>query len=111
MFLLPKVLLMERNSFAVRRNASGRSASEPVENGVLDHSTVTQMLGDDPFEEFGGHVGVPDALRIDGDNRPLFTDAKARRFGPFDAIRVEEEIFALEQPGELTVNGATATVG
>jgi hypothetical protein len=82
-----------------------------VKNGLFDHPTVTEMLGDDPFEEFGRHVGVPDTLRIDGDNRPLFADAKARRFGSFDTIGIKQEILTLEEPGELTVNGAAATLG
>jgi hypothetical protein len=82
-----------------------------MEDRLFDHPAVPQMLGNDAFEEFRRDIGVPDALRIDGHNRPAFTYAEAGCFGSLDAIRVEEEIFALKEPGQLAVNGAAATVG
>lgn len=82
-----------------------------MENGLPDHPAIAQMLGDDPFEELRRDISVPDALWIYGDNWPAFTYAETGRFGSLDAIGVEEEVFALEEPGELTVNGATATIG
>ena len=82
-----------------------------MKDGLLDHLAVAQMLSHDPFEEVRCDIGIPDALGIDGPNRALFTDAKAWRFGSLDAIRIKQEIFALEKPGKLTVDGPAATVG
>jgi hypothetical protein len=74
-----------------------------VEDGLLYHSAVAQMLDDDSLEERGGNAGVPDALGIDDDDRTAGADAEARSLAALDAARAEEKAFALEKACEMRI--------
>jgi hypothetical protein len=66
-----------------------------MKNGFLDHSAVFQVLDDDPLQKLGRNSGVPDALRIDDDDRSSGADAEARSLASFDPRWPKQQVFAL----------------
>ena len=84
---------------------------EAVEDGFFHNSAVLEMLDDDPVEELRGDVMIPDAVGVDDENGAIFADAEAWGLAPFDAGGAEEEVFALEERGELAVEGAATAIG
>ena len=78
-------------------SGSRNSSLEPVENRLLDDSTVAQMLDDDALQEIGSNASVPDPLRIHGDDRSARADAEAWRLAALHPARAEEQPFPLKQ--------------
>ncbi len=65
--------------------------------GFVHGVPALEMLYDYALQQLGGDSSVPDAFRIDDDNRPAFAHAEARRLASFDAIGSEKQTLALEQ--------------
>lgn len=78
---------------------------------LLHHLSVAQVLDDNALEQGRGHTGVPDAFGIHDDDRSAGTDAEAGRLAAFHAFGSEEQILALEQPGQQAVESTPSTVG
>jgi len=82
-----------------------------MKDGVLDDPTVAKVLDDDPLEERRGHRSVPDPVRVYDDDRTTGADAEARGLSALDALRPEEEAFALQQARQQVVELAAPAVG
>src|SRR5688500_1540654 len=80
-----------------------------MEDGLFDRPPALEMLHYDPLEQFRRDTGVPDALRIDHNDRPAGADAEARRLTAFLVRWTEQEILALEKARQLRVEAATPT--
>lgn len=81
-----------------------------MEHGFFHHTTVAQMLDDDSLEQRGCYTAVPDTLRVHDDDGPAGTHAETRCFPSFDASGAEQEILALEERREKTVQRTAASV-
>lgn len=68
-----------------------------MKHRLLDDAAIPQMFDDDPLEELRRDSRVPDALRIDDDDRAAGADAEAWRLPSLDAIGAEKEALALEK--------------
>src|SRR5665647_2589338 len=64
------------------------------------------MLDDDPLEQRRRHPGVPDAFRVDDDDRSACTYTETWRLSALHAARTEEQALALEQACEFRVQHA-----
>src|SRR4051812_40500630 len=69
------------------------------------------MLDDDALEQGGRHAGIPNAVRIDDDDRSAATNAKAGRLATFDPIRAKQEPLPLQERGQQAIQLATAMIG
>jgi hypothetical protein len=56
-----------------------------LEHVFLDHLIPNQMFLDDPFNHLRRGRPIPDALRVDQDDRPFHADPQAVGLGPEDA--------------------------
>jgi hypothetical protein len=70
---------------------------QPKEHRLVDHTSVTQMLDDDPVEERRRDIAVPDAFGIHHNDRTTCADAEAGRLTSLDAVWAEQKPFALEE--------------
>jgi hypothetical protein len=68
-----------------------------MEDGLVYHSAVFQVLDDDALEKGRGHGVVPDAFGINDNDWPVAADPEARRLAAFDTVRSKQEIFAMKQ--------------
>jgi hypothetical protein len=70
---------------------------QPKEHRLVDHTSVTQMLDDDPVEERRRDIAVPDAFGIHHNDRTTCAHAEAGRLTSLDAAWAEQKPFALEE--------------
>ena len=68
-----------------------------MEYRIFHDTAIPQMLDDDALEQLRRHASVPDALRVDDDDRPASAYAEARGLAPLHAARSEQKSFPLEQ--------------
>ena len=68
-----------------------------MEDGLLYHSAVFQVLDHDALEKGRSHGVVPDAFRINDNDWAVAAHPNARCLAAFDAVRSKEEIFAMKQ--------------
>ena len=81
-----------------------------MKNGLLDWPTILQVFHHDPFEEFRGDAVVPDAFRINHEDRSIPADAKAGSLSALHARRPEEQSFPLQQARQLGKERAPASI-
>lgn len=95
--------------------AAPRLARQPLlqsmKDRLLDDPAVAEVLDDDPFEQRGCHAGIPDAVRIDDDDRPPSAHAEAWRLSALDALRTEKKPFALQEYRKKAIQFAPAVIG
>ena len=82
-----------------------------MEYGLVDRTTSLEVFYHDPFEEFRRDMTVPDAFRINDDDRSTTADAQAGRFAALDSRRTEEQSLAFEKAGQLRIERATTAIG
>lgn len=82
-----------------------------MKNRLFDRPAVSKVLDDDPLEEIGRHPPVPDAVRIDHDNRSTGAYAEAGRFAALDSTGPEKESFTLQQVREELIETPSLPVG
>jgi hypothetical protein len=70
--------------------------SEPMKHRFINWSPVSQVLDHNPFEQLWRDTRVPDAFRIDNDNRAAGADSEARRFAAFHPRGTKKKSFAFE---------------
>ncbi len=68
-----------------------------MEYRFADHPAVLQVLDDNAFQQLGGDSGVPDAFRIDNENRASGAHAQAWRFTAFYPSRAKEKASTIEK--------------
>jgi len=68
------------------------------------------MLHDDPFQERGGHTGVPHALGVHDDDRAAGADSETGRLAALHAPGPEEKALALEQAREQCVERSSLAI-
>jgi len=73
---------------------------EPMKDRFVDRLPAFQVLDDDSLQQRRRYIGVPNALRIDDDNRSVAADTEARRLASLHACRTEEQIFPRQELGE-----------
>ena len=81
-----------------------------MEHRLFYGPPLFQMLDNNPLEQFRSDSGVPDTLGVDNNDRSAGTDAEAGSFAALHACWTEQEVFALEEAGQLRVEAATATL-
>ena len=74
------------------------------------NAAALQVLHDDALQQRRGDVCVPDTFRIHDDDRASFADTETRRLPSLDATGSKQEVFALEQCSEQTVQRPAAAV-
>lgn len=68
-----------------------------MENCILDHSALLQMLDHNSFEQLRSHPSVPDALGIYDEDRPSPADTQAGCLTTLDPGRAEQEALPLKE--------------
>ena len=74
-----------------------RSGRQSKEYRLVHDSSVSQMFDDDPLEECGRHVAVPDPLWVHHNDWSSSADPKARRLASLDAQRPEQQSLPLKE--------------
>jgi len=98
--LVPVVLKVKAEAGANANEAVLKDTLEPMKDGFVDRPSTFQVLDDDSLQQPRRYIGVPNALRIDDDNRPVAADTEARRLASLHACRTEEQIFPRQELGE-----------
>jgi hypothetical protein len=71
-----------------------------VKNRFFHGVTTFQVLDDDSLEQRRRYAAVPDALRVNDNDRTLAANAKTRSFSAFYPTRSEEQALSLQKLGE-----------
>jgi len=74
-----------------------------MEDRVRDWLPALQMLDHDSLKQSRSHSAVPDAIRINDDDRTITANAEAGRLSAFDTIGPEEKAFAVQQVRQQSV--------
>ena len=84
---------------------------EAKKNRLFDGLALFEVLDDDSLQKRRGDSVVPDALGIYNDNWSVRAYSQARRFAPLHAVRAEQQIFPLQQLGELRIELTSPALG
>jgi len=81
-----------------------------VKYGVLHNLTILEMLDDDSLENRRSYTSVPDAIRINDDDRPARADAEARRLSALHPRWTEEQTLALKKRRKVRIQSTAFSV-
>ena len=84
---------------------------EAMKDRFVDRLPAFQVLDDDSLQQRRRYIGVPNALRIDDDNRSVAADTEARRLASLHARRTEEQVFPRQKLGEQRIKLSPAAIG
>jgi hypothetical protein len=82
-----------------------------MENCVFNGNSVLQMFDDNALEKRRSDPVVPGSFGIHNNYRSVAANAQTRRLASLHTARAEEEILALEEIREESVELASAMVG
>lgn len=82
-----------------------------MENRGLDDLSTAEVLDDDPLEQLRGHAGVPDAVRVDDDDRAAGADTETGRLAPLYPGGSEQEALPPQESGQQLIQHAPLPVG
>jgi hypothetical protein len=73
--------------------------------------SILEVLDDNALQQRGSHARIPDAFRINDDDRTFGAHTEAWCLAAFHPLWSEEKIFPLQQLSEQRINLAAAPVG